>query len=514
MRHAAGMARRAAPGKARHRKVKAAPEEMHRACLAEEAGTKLLEHPIGIGKHLEKAPYRRRIVGGMPVVLRKPDRLRQFVGHLIDRDVDAELGEIGHDGRVETRDRLPGQRKLPPGAVAGRNPQNMIDQVEVDLKCPDAVGDRRGRQPPRGDIERDVPGMVQPGSAREAHLADDLGPKMQRFISLAPCRGRQFRPGNSRGVAHGSPWRAGGHRHSRHDKAGRDRPGLYTRTRGNWGWPRYFLLASLAKAASTSSFLMRAAGLPGWPRFCSSVPSPIMPVWVSGFFAGFLGADLLVMPEYSGCGCARPNLANLRLVPPKSATKAYPGAVSRIGGFGASTLAARSAEQAAAIPAPRDRLHRVARQLIDKENFDHGEARRPPPTNGGAFTEENAAAIASAMQFLCRLRDHASLIARAGEFVVGGLAAAVAAGDRGGAIGRAAGDVIELHLAGEAVVQADDGHAEMQQVGDDREKRGLLAAVLGRGRGKGAADLAVQRALHPEAAGLVEEIRHLRGHGP
>ena len=30
--------------------------------------------------------------------------------------------------------------------------------------------------------------------------------------------------------------------------------------------------------------------------------------------------------------------------------------------------------------------------------------------------------------------------------------------------------------------------------------------------GKGAADLAVQRALGPEAAGLVEEVRHLRRH--
>ena len=32
------------------------------------------------------------------------------------------------------------------------------------------------------------------------------------------------------------------------------------------------------------------------------------------------------------------------------------------------------------------------------------------------------------------------------------------------------------------------------------------------GRGEGAADLAVQRALDPEAAGLIEEIRHLRRH--
>ena len=98
-----------------------------------------------------------------------------------------------------------------------------------------------------------------------------------------------------------------------------------------------------------------------------------------------------------------------------------------------------------------------------------------------------------AVELLGGLRDRAPLIARAGELVFGRLAAAVAAGDRGCAIGRAAGDFVELHLAGKAVVEPDDGQAEMQEVGDDREQRGLLAAVLGRGRGKGAADLAVRK---------------------
>ena len=35
--------------------------------------------------------------------------------------------------------------------------------VEIDLKRSGAVRDRRRRQPARGDVERDVPGMVQPG---------------------------------------------------------------------------------------------------------------------------------------------------------------------------------------------------------------------------------------------------------------------------------------------------------------------------------------------------------------
>src|SRR5450756_1875961 len=102
----------------------------------------------------------------------------------------------------------------------------------------------------------------------------------------------------------------------------------------------------------------------------------------------------------------------------------------------------------------------------------------PRQEMGRHSLEENAATIASAMQFLGGLRDHAPLIARARQFVFRWLAAAVAGSDRGGAIGRAAGDGIELQLAGEAVVQADDGHAEMQEVGDDRKQRGFLATML------------------------------------
>src|ERR1035437_11135679 len=93
----------------------------------------------------------------------------------------------------------------------------------------------------------------------------------------------------------------------------------------------------------------------------------------------------------------------------------------------------------------------------------------PTQPNGTVFPGENTARVASAVQFFRSLRDHASLIACARELVFAGLAAAVAAGNRGRAIGRAAGNLVELHLAGKAVIEADDGHAEMQEIGDHRE---------------------------------------------
>src|SRR4051794_28842500 len=119
MRHATGMTRRAPAREARYREIKTAPEEMHRACLAEEAGAELFEYPVGIDKYLEKTPHRFRVVGGVLVVLRKSDRRRQFVGHLIDRDANAEFGDCGHDRCIEGRDRLSGESELPRCAITG-----------------------------------------------------------------------------------------------------------------------------------------------------------------------------------------------------------------------------------------------------------------------------------------------------------------------------------------------------------------------------------------------------------
>src|SRR5438046_7453138 len=179
MRHAARMARGAPSRETRHREIKTAPEEMYRARLANEAGAEVLEHPVGVDKDLKKTPHRIRIVRGVLVVLRKPDRLRQFVRHLIYRDVNAEFGETSHDRCVETRDRLSGESELQGGAATGRNPQNMIDKVEIELKAARAVRYWRGAQAARGDVQRDLPGMVQPGSASQTNLADDLGPQQQ-----------------------------------------------------------------------------------------------------------------------------------------------------------------------------------------------------------------------------------------------------------------------------------------------------------------------------------------------
>src|ERR1700743_2977846 len=100
--------------------------------------------------------------------------------------MDAERGELAHHACVEARDRMTGQRELPRLAVAGGNSQLVIDEIELDLEGSRTARNWRGRESPGRDIKRDVPRMVLPGRERQPYLANDLGPEMQRRISVTP----------------------------------------------------------------------------------------------------------------------------------------------------------------------------------------------------------------------------------------------------------------------------------------------------------------------------------------
>src|SRR5262245_37825515 len=76
------------------------------------------------------------------------------------------------------------------------------------------------------------------------------------------------------------------------------------------------------------------------------------------------------------------------------------------------------------------------------------------------------------------LRDVLALEAGHGEFAFAWLAAAVAAGDRAGAVGRATGDLVQPHLGLARIGQADDHHALVQQSDVEGEDGAFLPAVL------------------------------------
>src|SRR5271170_6481577 len=110
------------------------------------------------------------------------------------------------------------------------------------------------------------------------------------------------------------------------------------------------------------------------------------------------------------------------------------------------------------------------------------------------------------------LRDERALILGAVQFDLAGLAFAFGAGDRGGAIGSPADDLVERHLSGVAVGQADDHEAEVHEIGYDRDQRHLISAVLRSARRECAPDLANHGAAHPKSAGLLPEASHRRRH--
>ena len=59
---------------------------------------------------------------------------------------------------------------------------------------------RRRAEPARGDVERDLPPVVLHRRERQARLADDLRPAVQRRVRVLPVRQRQRRPFGVRGL--------------------------------------------------------------------------------------------------------------------------------------------------------------------------------------------------------------------------------------------------------------------------------------------------------------------------
>jgi hypothetical protein len=77
-------------------------------------------------------------------VLRKADRVGQFVGHFIDGDVNPDAGKRSQSLRIKARDGMSRQAELPHGASASGNTQYVIDEVELDLEMLIAIRNRRG----------------------------------------------------------------------------------------------------------------------------------------------------------------------------------------------------------------------------------------------------------------------------------------------------------------------------------------------------------------------------------
>src|ERR1700730_1740767 len=96
--------------------------------------------------------------------------------------------------RVELRHRHWLEHDLPAMPIAATEPEDVIDEVELDLEVKPVDGCKRRAQAAGGYTQGDVPGVIDPGRKRQAHLAHDLCPQLQRGTRVLPHRVRQLRP--------------------------------------------------------------------------------------------------------------------------------------------------------------------------------------------------------------------------------------------------------------------------------------------------------------------------------
>lgn len=152
---------RGATREPRTRYVEQAPEEVHRAHLADEVRPELADHAVRLDQLAPEQLRGLRVVGRVLVILGEGDRRVDFVGPCGDARFDSQLSQRGKDFGVELGDRFGGQRDSGRSAVARADRQHMVDEVEFQVEQPVSVRDRACGQPARAHVQRDLPPVVE-----------------------------------------------------------------------------------------------------------------------------------------------------------------------------------------------------------------------------------------------------------------------------------------------------------------------------------------------------------------
>src|SRR3984893_4505759 len=124
---------------------------------------------------------------------------RNAIGHLVwggvDLHIDIELGKLRKKVLIDAGDRARLQRHRFRRTGAGLDQELVVDEVEIDLKYARVIADWRSGKPSRRKVERNVPGVIDPGRLDEPYLADDLRPHVERRAGVFPCFEGKGRPG-------------------------------------------------------------------------------------------------------------------------------------------------------------------------------------------------------------------------------------------------------------------------------------------------------------------------------
>ena len=84
--------------------------------------------------------------------------------------------------------------KLRASPVGSGASHGMIEKIETDLHSARTVGNERTREPAGIDVERGLPGVINPGRAGKPIFANDLRVEMQRRARFAPRLVRDIWP--------------------------------------------------------------------------------------------------------------------------------------------------------------------------------------------------------------------------------------------------------------------------------------------------------------------------------
>ena len=133
----------------------------------------------------------------------EPDRVRDLDGLRPDADLDSESGEGLHDEAMEVGHRSRLERDPGRPTVGGAENELVVDEVEDDRQGAVPVSERRRREASRGHLERDVPVVIDERGQREADLAHDLRPHVERREGVLPGFEGQRGPGFAGRRRHG-----------------------------------------------------------------------------------------------------------------------------------------------------------------------------------------------------------------------------------------------------------------------------------------------------------------------
>src|SRR6266700_2050779 len=109
------------------------------------------------------------------------------LGIVVDRDLNSQGAQGGHEFLVKSCDGTWNQRHGSGGSLARENEECVIDEVKINCKGTTSIRNGRRGEPTRGDIQCDLPPVVQRGTEFQPYLPDDLGIHVERLICVLPC---------------------------------------------------------------------------------------------------------------------------------------------------------------------------------------------------------------------------------------------------------------------------------------------------------------------------------------